>query len=150
MELILTVGILLYLRRHHPLNVDTFCKFLYRICWLFFFDLNVQQFISRRGIAARLRVARGEREQNVYAGEHLTEDCVLSICKSVGVSPPIRVYAHSEVHASAFNQLDTLFSNTSYKDANGAWHLFDQALWRIESPYNVDTYFFWQFRNFGP
>jgi hypothetical protein len=73
-----------------------------------------------------------------------------SICKNLGVSPPITVFAHSEVHASPLNQLDTLFSNVSYKDVNDNWYLFDQGLWWIESPYGVEIFSFYQFRNHGP
>ena len=72
------------------------------------------------------------------------------ICKDVGVSPPIRVYAHSEVHASALNELDTLFSSVSFKDSNGDWHLFDQEIWWIQTPYNIDVYSPYQFHNYGP
>jgi hypothetical protein len=73
-----------------------------------------------------------------------------SICKDIGVSPPIRVYAHSEVHASSLNELDTLFSSVSFKDSNGDWHLFDQEIWWIQSPYNIEIYSNSQFHNYGP
>lgn len=72
------------------------------------------------------------------------------ICKIVGVSPPQDGFARSEVHASSLNQLNTLFSAVMYQDANGDWHLFDQGLWRMDSPYNIDIYSDSQFRNYGP
>jgi hypothetical protein len=72
------------------------------------------------------------------------------ICKNLGVSPPIRVYAHSEVHASPLNELNTFFTGVYFKDSNNSWQLFDQGLWRIQSPYEVDTFYYWQFLNFGP
>jgi hypothetical protein len=72
------------------------------------------------------------------------------ICKIVGVSPPKTGFAHSEVHASSLNQLDTLFSTVMYKDVNGDWFLFDQVQWRTQMPYDVDIYSDSQFRNYGP
>lgn len=72
------------------------------------------------------------------------------ICKDVGVAPPILVLSRSEVHSSSLNELNVTFSNTYYMDSGGTWHLFDQDLLITDSPYDVDLYYFHQFRNFGP
>jgi hypothetical protein len=71
-------------------------------------------------------------------------------CFDIQEAPPFQVHAHSEVHVSSQNGLDTRFSAVYYKDSSGVWLLFDQANWREDSPYSVqkDEYYF--FLNTGP
>lgn len=68
----------------------------------------------------------------------------------VGISAPRSVFAHSEVHRSPLNELDTIFMNVHYMDSARNWNWFDEARWVTESPYNVDQWFLFEFRNYGP
>ncbi|MFZ5858597.1 MAG: hypothetical protein ACOYZ6_17350 [Chloroflexota bacterium] len=65
-------------------------------------------------------------------------------------SAPSQVNAHSEVHVSSQNELDTWFGIVWYLDSNNTWYLFDQALWREDAPYAVDKNHYYEFRNHGP
>jgi hypothetical protein len=41
------------------------------------------------------------------------------MCSDVGISSPRLFYAHSEVHSSALNELNTIFKNVHYMDSTG-------------------------------
>lgn len=71
-------------------------------------------------------------------------------CSDIGTLPPKSVFAHSEVHASPLNELNTIFKNVQYMDSTGNWNLFDEARWVMEAPYSVDQWFLFEFRNYGP
>ena len=77
-------------------------------------------------------------------------DGVNELCYGTQNTAPATVNAHSEVHVSPQNGLDTYFSNVYYMDSNNQWLLFNQARWREDSPYSVDKIQNSEYRNFGP
>jgi len=72
---------------------------------------------------------------------------VLLECKIVR-SAPSDVIANSEIHENWNNDLYTQFSAVYYKSTNGLWYLFDQYQWMEESPYYVEKYLPYYFRNY--
>lgn len=71
------------------------------------------------------------------------------IIDSTGI-PPKTVIAHSEIHTSPQNALDTNFSLVYYRNASGTWALFDKARWLEQAPYQIDKYNYYDYHNFGP
>lgn len=63
---------------------------------------------------------------------------------------PDKVFAHSEVHGSSLNELDTIFTNVYFLDVNDQWLLFDQSHWWEQTPYSVDKWYLYEFHNHGP
>lgn len=53
--------------------------------------------------------------------------------------PGITGQALLEVTGSTSNGANTQFKNMSYKNSSGAWKSFDQASWRENAPYHVDS-----------
>lgn len=76
-------------------------------------------------------------------------DGVNELCYSA-IPAPANVNAHSEVHASQQNGLDTYFSDVYYMDSNFQWLLFNCSCWREDTPYAVDKILNYEFRNYRP
>jgi hypothetical protein len=72
------------------------------------------------------------------------------VCIDLGVSAPRVVSAHSEVHDSSQNQLNTDFSAVYYLDSTSQWLYFDQANWTEDSPYIIDKIQLYLYRNHNP
>ena len=75
---------------------------------------------------------------------------VKELCYSSWISPPAIVNAHSEIHSSSQNGLDTYFSEVYYMDSSNLWLLFNQTRWREDSPYSVDKIKNSEFKNYRP
>ena len=72
------------------------------------------------------------------------------VCVDVGISAPLTVSAHSEVHENPQNGLDTEFSSVYFLDSNNQWIYFNQANWREDFPYLVSKVEYYLYRTYLP
>lgn len=72
------------------------------------------------------------------------------VCVDIGMGAPLVVLAHSEVHDSPQNELNTDFSSVYYLDSNNQWLYFNQPNWREDAPYIVDKIQYYLYRNHLP
>lgn len=78
-------------------------------------------------------------------------DGVLKECQII-TAVPAEMQVFSEIHVSSRNELDTRFSAVYYKTIDGLWFLFDQDIWKDDSPYYTQKdapYYFRTYRS-GP
>ena len=87
-----------------------------------------------------------EKEYLVYY-EHNTiyQWCALidgqpAHCRTLVHAPPVQLQFLSEVHNYPQNEIDTMFTNVSFQDSNGSWHLLYQNSWLEYFPYGVYKY----------
>ncbi len=66
------------------------------------------------------------------------------------INAPSYVFAHSEVHVSPQNELNTHFVAIYYRTSTGTWVLFDQELWVADWPYRVQKYHTYDYLTYGP
>ncbi len=66
------------------------------------------------------------------------------------INAPSYVFAHSEVHVSPQNELNTHFVAVYYRTSTGTWVLFNQELWVADWPYRVQKYHTYDYLTYGP
>jgi hypothetical protein len=61
-------------------------------------------------------------------------------CRILVHAPPVQLQFLSEVHNYPQNEIDTMFTNASFQDSSGSWHLLYQNNWVENFPYGVYKY----------